>query len=355
MKIVKPNAEYFDHGARSPYQNIEIIGRTCYKSEDAIGPKTCYDFVKKLVGRKHFAMLEHVHLFYIFRNGTPLSQIERLPAFMLKYLNYTPFKDMDGNMNIALSASFTALFNFLQCVNAWTTDEYAEKRKLAEISLDYLDTVEKCLVPELKAQYPEIFDNLNCRLNMNDRFGYKDNPFSVRQTYISLIEDYAADIEQFNLVMRKTMPHTMLFTVDRGVTHELVRHRPASFAQESTRYCNYQKGKFGSEITVVEPAWAMDEKKKDLWPIWEDGCREAEAHYMEMLANGASPQDARSVLPTSVKNDIIITAVEEEWEHITNLRLYAKTGAPHPDMLRVMKIAEPLLHNNSDGRLCPED
>lgn len=154
---------------------------------------------------------------------------------------------------------------------------------------------------------------------------------------------------------------TVVFTVDRGVSHELVRHRLASFAQESSRYCSYNKGKFGSEITVIEPCFYDDISVYDKafiragmdrenWSFFKDrlfdkhlryarwyrSCKEAEEAYMDMIEKGASPEEARAVLPNSLKTDIVITANFREWRHILNLRAAGTTGRPHPQMSEVM-------------------
>lgn len=157
---------------------------------------------------------------------------------------------------------------------------------------------------------------------------------------------------------------TVIFTVDRGVSHELVRHRIASFAQESTRYCNYSKDKFGNEITVIEPVFFRDiseETKSTIHKMtdgdsitryevlkydsndivqqyihWYSACRKAEKNYFKMLENGSTPQEARDVLPTSLKTDIVMTANFREWRHIFRLRAAGVTGKPHPQMLEIM-------------------
>ena len=124
---------------------------------------------------------------------------------------------------------------------------------------------------------------------------------------------------------------------DRGVTHELVRHRLASYSQESTRYCNYSGDKFGRELTFIYPSWthipeAMDSRK---YAIWEDALRIAEVRYMEMLDAGATPQEARAVLPNSLATKIAMTANLREWAHIFKLRCDLPA---HPDMRQVMKM-----------------
>lgn len=124
---------------------------------------------------------------------------------------------------------------------------------------------------------------------------------------------------------------TVRFIVDRGVSHELVRHRLASFSQESTRYCNYCGDKFGNEITVVRPCFW--EKGTELYWRWELACKNAEAAYIQMLDKGASPQEARSVLPNSLKTEVVVTANLREWKHIFNMRTSEKA---HPQMRQVM-------------------
>lgn len=155
---------------------------------------------------------------------------------------------------------------------------------------------------------------------------------------------------------------TVKFVVDRGISHELVRHRLCSFAQESTRYCNYDKEKFGSEITVIEPCFfeaispdvrtkiieilngkyellTDDIAKNDRcvqYARWYDACAYAEKAYMDMLDAGAKPEEARDVLPNSVKTEIVMTANMREWRNILKLRAAGEHGMPHPQMLEVM-------------------
>ena len=125
------------------------------------------------------------------------------------------------------------------------------------------------------------------------------------------------------------------FVVDRGVSHELVRHRIASFAQESTRYCNYSKDKFGNEITVIEPCfWNED---TGFYECWKVSCEQSERYYFELLNGGATPQQARTVLPNSLKTEITITANYREWRNFFKLRT---AEAAHPQM---REITIPLL------------
>lgn len=120
---------------------------------------------------------------------------------------------------------------------------------------------------------------------------------------------------------------------DRGVSHEWVRHRIASYSQESTRYCNYNSEKFGGGIAFIRPYFADNER---LFEIWKAEMESAEKAYMEMLANGAKPEDARSVLPNSLKTEFICTMNLREWRHFFELRC---AKAAHPAM---REIAVPL-------------
>lgn len=125
---------------------------------------------------------------------------------------------------------------------------------------------------------------------------------------------------------------------DRGVTHEIVRHRIASYSQESTRYCNYGKAKFGKEITVIRPPGLAGRSLE----AWTWAMEQAERAYFEMLDAGQSPQIARSVLPNSLKTEIVMTANFREWLHFLNLRSDRNPGA-HPQMRQIGSLIEEIL------------
>ena len=173
-----------------------------------------------------------------------------------------------------------------------------------------------------------------------------------------LINDESAEkmikklIKLNHLAMIEHASVSVLFTCDRGVTHEIVRHRVASYAQESTRYVNYSKDKFGNEIGYIDIAGgiALDTKMKDL-PVetinaiiseWNQACIDAEKHYMKMLELGATPQIARSVLNNSTKSDINVTMNLREWRHFFELRCDAPA---HPQM---RELVIPLLKEMSE-------
>lgn len=138
---------------------------------------------------------------------------------------------------------------------------------------------------------------------------------------------------------------TVKFICDRGVSHELVRHRLAAFTQESTRYCNYSKDGFGNEITVIQPCFLTDMTQlDDEYPIaskgyfakdlhWYSEMSMAENAYFAMLDAGAKPEEARSVLPNSLKTEIVCTANLREIRHILKLRCNKRA---HPQIRELM-------------------
>ena len=140
---------------------------------------------------------------------------------------------------------------------------------------------------------------------------------------------------------------TALFVCDRGVSHELVRHRIASYCQESTRYCNYSKDAFGNEITVIQPSRlerpADDEPGATDWDVWEYSCEQAEQAYFDLLRRGCTPQEARAVLPTCLKTEVMVTMNPREWRHFFKLRC---SSAAHPDMRYVALIAQDMFVEN---------
>jgi thymidylate synthase (FAD) len=173
------------------------------------------------------------------------------------------------------------------------------------------------------------------RIERMGRIAYKSEDRITEDSwrqFVSMIvkRGHEAVLEHANMAV--------IFTCDRGVSHEIVRHRLCAFTQESTRYCNYSSDKFGNEITVIAPVF-FDIYNDGLccpqmWDKWERGCLSAEDAYFNLLSNGASPQQARSVLPNSLKTEIGVTANFREWRHIFKLRAISK--AAHPQMREVM-------------------
>lgn len=144
-------------------------------------------------------------------------------------------------------------------------------------------------------------------------------------------EKFLADIiKRGHEAVLEHFSFTVRFICDRGVSHEIVRHRLASYCQESTRYCNYKKEGFGLEITVIEPLYLKQGSAS--WSVWLEDCQKAEKAYFDMLEWGHSPQEARAVLPCSLKTELIMTANIREWRHFLRLRT---SPAAHPQMREV--------------------
>lgn len=130
---------------------------------------------------------------------------------------------------------------------------------------------------------------------------------------------------------------TVKFICDRGVSHEIVRHRIASYSQESTRYCNYAKERFGKELTFIRPSYWLEDSPE--YALWLQLMGEIETRYVEMISMGIPPEQARAILPNSLKTEIVVTMNLREWRHFFRLRTSKKA---HPQM---REIAIPLLQH----------
>ena len=167
-----------------------------------------------------------------------------------------------------------------------------------------------------------------------------DDHMDIRDIYITtnlrvLVENNWLD--DLKYVCEPTEYHakriTAKFICDRGVSHEIVRHRVMSFAQESTRYCNYSKNKFGQELTFIEPAWEFPSSNiVNTRGRFEAMLEEAEANYMELITLGFKPQEARAVLPNALKTEIVVTGFIDDWKHFFELRC---DNAAHPDIRKL--------------------
>lgn len=165
------------------------------------------------------------------------------------------------------------------------------------------------------------------------RICYKSEHKITEDSYLTFVKniikrEHEAVLEHFSVSVK--------FICDRGVSHEIVRHRLASYCQESTRYCNYAKEDFQSEITVIEPCYL--DKSAAGYRIWERSCKNAETAYFDLLDFGCTPQEARAVLPNSLKTEIVMTANLREWRHFLKLRT---SPAAHP---QIREVAVPLLN-----------
>lgn len=185
-----------------------------------------------------------------------------------------------------------------------------------------------------------------------DKYGDKVSAWCVTTNLRVLVENDC--LEDLEFLCEPTEFHekrvTVMFTTDRGVSHEFVRHRVFSFAQESTRYCNYSKDKFGNELTFVYPTWLHNVKIPELGELPSDDCllnnrfwsflESCEKEYLFLLEQDLTPQQARQVLPNALKTELVMTGFVSDWQHFFDLRARGTTGAPHPD---AKALAEPLM------------
>lgn len=328
MKIVKPEAHIIQKKGLTPYQFIEKVGRTCYKSEDKITEDSAVKFVKGLCNRKHFAILEHfwVHVIVNTDITLPYCFDEMGLSNYRRYMYFTVVGD-----DTYVSMPIRVILETQDIINAQDNPYHRPIKDMYQSVFN---------------KFPDLFgipvtENSGCAILLNET-SFCD----ILKQELKLEE---ATPEQIDREIMKHRTHTVHFVCDRGVSHELVRHRPCSFAQESTRYCNYSHDKFGDEITVIEPYFF--EKGSEKYGKWKRICIHCESHYFDLLGMGATPQEARSVLPNSLKTEIIVTANETEWQHIINLRYLGTTGAPHPQMKEVMSLVVGDLNVESEGRL----
>jgi thymidylate synthase (FAD) len=183
--------------------------------------------------------------------------------------------------------------------------------------------------------YPDTKEDWNRELHLIElagRTAYKSEEKITENSALPFIanivrRNHLAVIEFGNMVVK--------FITDRGITHELVRHRLCSFIQESTRYCNYNSGKFGNEVSFIKPS-TWDTWEKSAKDKWLHGIDRAEDFYLMLVEKpaGLTPQQARAILPNSTKAEIIIKANFREWRHIFQLRAVEKYA--HPDMRKLM-------------------
>ena len=272
MKLIESKVEVIEQqpGLDGVYKQIELAGRTCYKSEDKITEDSAKEFVDRMIKSKHGAMLEH---------GTV-------------YLKAQSSYDEDGLLDVPLN-----LFPWF-----FERNPYSKVRRI-----ESEDMCNWYITTNLRV----IIEN-----NLTECLEYICEPTEIHEKRI-----------------------TARFTCDRGVSHEIVRHRVMSFAQESTRYCNYSKDKFGCELTFIRPSW-YDKTLENKHGGFEKFLEDAQSLYIALLDQGYLPQEARACLPNALKTEIVVTGFESDWEHFFSLRS-PKAGAQgaHPD---IAKLADEL-------------
>lgn len=288
MKLIKPKAELLlqQPGLEGVYKQIELAGRTCYKSTDKITEDSAKPFVDRMIKSNHLAMLEHGTVYLIIK----WWHIFKFFKYLLNpYSKIRKFKYITTNLRVIKEHNWD---NDLKYICEPT--EYHEKR------------------------------------------------------------------------------YTFRLTTSIGVTRELNRHRVNSIAEQSTRYCNYSKDKFGREVTYCIPSWMNIPESNAYWAdglnyriqpndlsketyavrpndyftteeamvynLWLHSLEISENDYMELLKLGWQSQQAREVLPLCTATEIIHTAFESDWKHFFDLRYYGTTGKPHPNMVELSTL-----------------
>lgn len=304
MRIVQAGYEIFDPlVSEGIVKRIEKVARTCYKSEDKIKEGSAEKMVRALARSEHYAMLEHGTIImevdercYILLSNT-LEQI-RGEEGEVPYLRYTPFR---YSGRYIVSGNCRAWLEYLAFCGKY---DIGVSHGIAGILLNQLN-------------YKPMFEGVEVCIN------YKGKARELTYAQLTPTEKWIhGDI-------------TVKFFVDRGISHEIVRHRKASFAQESTRYCNY--GKAG-DVTFIRPCY-FDEDTPEM-DNWAGSCMRSEKDYLTLLAMGRTPQEARGVLDHSLKTEVVMTANLKEWKHFFNLRALDTTGKAHP---QIKEVAVPLL------------
>ena len=286
MKLCKPSFEIWEQpaGLEGVYKQIEKVGRVCYRSEDKITEDSAKPFVDRMIKSGHGAMLEHGAVYL----AMPMETI--LPIEANGWGKYTKnpyskgFKvcEVDGQRRVAITTNLRVLVK-----NGWLDD------------LQYI-------------------------------------------------------CEPTEFHKKRVCVH---FILDRAIAMEFIRHRVFSFSMESTRYCNYSKDKFGNQITFIQPSWITLDK--EIAPINElcfltkqydtddpnlrylASLVEANYTYVLLLNKGWTPQQARAVLPNSLKTELVVTGFVSDWNHFFRLRSrIAETGKPHP---QAQELADPLM------------
>lgn len=316
MKIV--NAGYELINEESVTKQIERIARICYKSEGYIKDGTDVKMLGKLMENQHYAMFEHASLAY--EVSTAVYQYIKLVKNDIMNLSTKSVKEASGLSRIR-ETTYEYEEDNIRCVvsgniRAWIEFfNYCTKNRFS-------DDVFKPIIADLYEATKGVVD-----------FRRPDADYTAINLHgAKRIEDFST-LSPAERMVHETF--SALITADRGFSHEIVRMRDCSFAQESTRYCNYSNGKFGNEITVVKPVFF--EEGSPAFCSWLAVCNTAETQYNYMINElGIPAQQARDVLPTSVKADIAVTANLQEWRHVFELRACDLTGPAHPQMKEVM-------------------
>jgi thymidylate synthase (FAD) len=293
MRVVDPSFEIQDELDRASLViRLEACGRICYKSEEKISADSALPFVRKIAEHGHNSVMEMavvtLHVSCSSRQSTDFLGCQ--PKFLF-------VDEVEGGLLVTGSIrAFRELYTF-----------YAD------------DVLAQSMVDFLGAKHPYLFEGVWTPVHRPQGGDVK-----VKKLPLDEVERLPAA-----LLLR----HRFLgvkFIVNRAVTHEIVRHRPCSFLQESQRYCRYSQDKFGNQVTFIRPLFFAPDSPE--YELWMQAMEMTESLYLKLLET-STPQAARTVLPNSCKTEIIVYCNLAEWKHIFKLRT---SPAAEPSMREIM-------------------
>ena len=300
MKIISPCFEILDQYFREGrvLEQIERCGRVCYKSEDKITEESAPPFIKGIIKRGHESVIEMANLV--------LDVSATSPRLFFEFFSLIP--------------------RFCQATRLSDTRYIisGNPRSFRDLARHHPSTaIVSAIKMELQKHFPILYQDIDA--------GGDRPPGEVNARLMSPSE--VDGFEPELLCRHRTL--LVHITVNRAVTHELVRHRVASYLQESQRYCRYGEQRFGGEVAFIKPCFFKENSPE--FKLWQKAMEETERLYLELLET-SSPQAARTVLPNSCKTEIMVHATLEEWQHIFRLRASA---AADPSMREIMLMMLP--------------
>lgn len=303
MNIIKAGFEIIPRDEeRGGLAIIEQAARTCYKTEDRITDGSAEGMVSMLIARKHEAMLEHGdYIFQLDDSHVMDYLLGDLMAILFETGQHIRLNVTKEKRRYIVSGN----------VRAWR-ELMASGHGSAYYFAGDIDPI---YIADLMPEAERVHDPHVTR---------------IHYAYLQGAHEQRAHIRQ-----------TVRFTIDRGISHEFVRNRGndgMSFAQESSRFCNYSHERFGREITVIEPCFLIEGTEP--YSLWKRQCMSAETAYFTLLNEGLQPQEARDVLPTSTKTELVMTGTLGDWKHFFELRALELTGKAHP---QAVEVAKPLM------------
>ncbi len=299
MKVIEPYFEILDDlDQQSLAVRIEVCGRICYKSEDKISPESAEPFIRGIIKHGHNSVTEMAVLtLRVFYDNESIASkfFNLLPKFLLI--------DRVAKNELLITGSVRA---FRELYQANPTVKMV-----------------KAITELLARRHPLFYEDLVPERGLMEQEGVK-----VEKVPLAEVDELSADL------FARHRHIAVKFFVNRAITHEIVRHRPVSYLQESQRYCRYSQDKFDNQVTFIKPMFFKEDSEE--YRLWEEAMLDTEKIYLKLLET-STPQAARTVLPNSCKTELITYANLLEWLHIFKLRT-AKGAEPS-----MREIMNPLL------------